>query len=104
MIICAIFNCCLALVTVTFLFLIENDPYEQCAGDALEKCVTQDVNFEHDVDLKKEEYSYDACMKKQAETCRGAMMRHLMKQVEAEKEHVKKLIGLEELEGKKVLH
>lgn len=82
-------------------FLAENDPYEQCGGDALEKCVIRDVNlFEHHVALDKEESSYVACMKKEAETCSGAMMRHLMEQVEAYKEHIKKLIELEELEGK----
>ena len=85
---------------MTLRFLTENDPYEQCAGDALKKCVIQDVNlFDHHVGLNKEEYSYVACMKKQAETCSGAMMRHLVEQVEAYKEHVKKLTELEELEG-----
>ena len=79
----------------------ENDDYVKCAGDAVKKCMVEDVEvFDSDKEVSdSEDYVYIECMTKEAETCPADILHHAVEQLEAYKRHLKRLGELEELEG-----
>jgi len=79
------------------LFNIEDDVYVKCVGDALRKCIYEDITlFEHRVSTVEEESKFSECMRGQAKTCTAPMMQHLMSQSTAYKKHMEALYGSEE--------
>jgi len=81
-----------------FIYLpTEDDDYAKCVGDALRKCIYEDIIlFEHRVSTVEEESKFSECMKGQAKTCTAPMMQHLMSQSTAYKKHMEELYESEE--------
>ena len=77
----------------------ENDKYVKCAGNAVKKCLIHHVHLSASAKEGKDDYAYIKCMKEQAKTCKEAILRHVVDQLEAYKRHLKQLMKLEELEG-----